>query len=298
MSGSGSTSKRASARPARPGFVRSNLEPGPTERSSRASVKALRVLLRGDAFHWGVPAWAAEVVLLLPIVGGLAVAVMRLHSGLFFWLVDEDSVLEWGQFGLFLVAVVMGALAVWRFATAGRRNEAIAFVIFVLGCILVAGEEISWGQRILGLETPDVLMDANVQAELNTHNLSAVRIGLKFAMIGVGLYGFVVPWVLRVRESQLGPRLGLAVPPLFLTSSFLMLAAYNLGRLVFFPSGFFGVEQNYTLGRFGEWPEFCLSLALALYASLIWRRSRPEEAPAYGPVTARPLSEHRIERTG
>lgn len=36
-----------------------------------------------------------------------------------------------------------------------------------------AGEEISWGQRILGFETPESISQVNRQEEFNLHNLSA-----------------------------------------------------------------------------------------------------------------------------
>jgi len=42
-------------------------------------------------------------------------------------------------------------------------------VLFFFG----AGEEISWGQRILGFETPETLSEVNRQEEFNLHNLSA-----------------------------------------------------------------------------------------------------------------------------
>lgn len=42
-------------------------------------------------------------------------------------------------------------------------------VLFFFG----AGEEISWGQRILGFETPESLSQVNRQEEFNLHNLSA-----------------------------------------------------------------------------------------------------------------------------
>jgi len=35
-----------------------------------------------------------------------------------------------------------------------------------------AGEEISWGQRILGIETPSYFLEENRQQEMNIHNLS------------------------------------------------------------------------------------------------------------------------------
>jgi hypothetical protein len=38
-----------------------------------------------------------------------------------------------------------------------------------------AGEEISWGQRIFGFETPETLAQVNKQDELNLHNLSVLE---------------------------------------------------------------------------------------------------------------------------
>jgi hypothetical protein len=42
-------------------------------------------------------------------------------------------------------------------------------VLFLFG----AGEEISWGQRILGFQTPESVSEVNRQEEFNLHNLSA-----------------------------------------------------------------------------------------------------------------------------
>lgn len=38
-----------------------------------------------------------------------------------------------------------------------------------------AGEEISWGQRILGIQTPEALTQINKQDELNVHNLTVME---------------------------------------------------------------------------------------------------------------------------
>jgi hypothetical protein len=119
---------------------------------------------------------------------------------------------------------------------------------------------------------------------------------LKFAMIGVGLYGFAMPLLRRLGFLAGRPRFELAIPPLFLSSAFFVLAAYQLGRLVLFPRGFFGVEPNGTLTRFGEWPEFCLSLAFAAYAFLVWRRLQTDafetKDEALAAATVPPPSPH------
>ena len=50
---------------------------------------------------------------------------------------------------------------------------AICYAFGALVLFWIAGEEISWGQRIFDLSTPDAL-EANTQGELNLHNLPGV----------------------------------------------------------------------------------------------------------------------------
>ena len=72
--------------------------------------------------------------------------------------------------------------AVW-FLLAGLLLFAAALVersffrrcVYVLGgmaMVFVAGEEISWGQRIFGFATPDFLMHLNESKEFNVHNIA------------------------------------------------------------------------------------------------------------------------------
>ena len=51
-----------------------------------------------------------------------------------------------------------------------RRN--VFFLFLSLLFFLGAGEEISWGQRIIGWDTPDGWRDVNLQGETNLHNLN------------------------------------------------------------------------------------------------------------------------------
>lgn len=76
----------------------------------------------------------------------------------------EDSVFEWLTAIFFLFASVL------CFITFKRNKN-----IFVLGLAMMffmgMGEEISWGQRIIGFKTPEELKSVNVQKETNIHNL-------------------------------------------------------------------------------------------------------------------------------
>ena len=45
-----------------------------------------------------------------------------------------------------------------------------AYILGGMAMVFAAGEEISWGQRILGFATPDFLTPLNVQQEFTVHN--------------------------------------------------------------------------------------------------------------------------------
>lgn len=80
----------------------------------------------------------------------------------------------------FLVTSVLFVLAFVRTGPAGRSGK-LAFVrstyiLLALLFIACAGEEISWGQRILGIDTPEQFSAANTQGEINIHNLSVFQI--------------------------------------------------------------------------------------------------------------------------
>lgn len=47
----------------------------------------------------------------------------------------------------------------------------IFLLLLGLLCLVCFGEEISWGQRIFGWQTPDTIKELNVQQETNIHNL-------------------------------------------------------------------------------------------------------------------------------
>ena len=84
----------------------------------------------------------------------------------------EDGLVESAGAALLLFA----AIFLWAAATFSHRAKAgglYTFWLALLGMVLFVGfgEEISWGQRLLGLQTPELLSDLNAQGEINIHNL-------------------------------------------------------------------------------------------------------------------------------
>lgn len=144
--------------------------------------------------------------------GVLAAVLYFVATGVVEDLTVEDGVVEYGTaVGYFIAAAIAGRLT-WPW-----RKASIWFAGLGLTYFFVAGEEISWGQRIFGVDTPEPLAERNVQGELTLHNLD----GLHGTSRAIGLAAFValylvlplavvaLPWVRRLAD-----RLHVPIPPL------------------------------------------------------------------------------------
>ena len=88
----------------------------------------------------------------------------------------------------------------------------------------IAGEEISWGQRIFGYMTPDWVAERNIQKEFNLHNLGvlfgSLYLSLTYGVQSLCMVGCVVFLIGRERI------LGIPVPSILLTLGLLAILSY------------------------------------------------------------------------
>jgi hypothetical protein len=224
-----------------------------------------------DAAAWGIPAAVARLLLIVPIVALVALALTVPHPRLYHFLIDEDHVVEWSQFVAILVAAVVFAIAARRTQQAGRRALTVLFLLVAVGAFVVAGEEISWGQRILGFVTPDTLKDINRQGESNIHNISSLQRVFNLGELLVGLYGFAIPliWASRTVRDRLRldrhPLDPLLIPPLCLATLFFLPFAYRAFRALFL------TEAGERITEFGELPELTLYVGILVTSLVILR---------------------------
>ena len=147
----------------------------------------------------------------------------------------EDGIIEWLTVaGLFLGFVVCANRFIKLLK---QRNWWFLTVVFVLGLLLfiAAGEEISWGQRIFGIESSEYFIKNNAQGETNIQNLvvNGVKINkLVFSTILIsvlGIYLVVLPLLYRYNNSvkDFVDRSGIAVPRVYHIISFLILFAIS-----------------------------------------------------------------------
>ena len=232
-----------------------------------------------DAARESVPRPWARSIFWLPAVGAVVIALTALSRPLFLALVREDGPIEWLQFVGFLLASVLFGYGAWRLARRGDVVGAVLLGIGALGIFGIAGEEISWGQRIFDFGTPEGLAEANHQDEFNVHNITSFpmqRIG-NYMQLLLGAAGMTLPWLTRVRRPRVTAHVWrLLSPPLFLTPAFALMFAYRAVRLVW-------DKEVLTVVKYGEWPEFTLALGLFVFALLLARDLRePVTASATG----------------
>ena len=93
------------------------------------------------------------------------------------WLVEEEHPIEaLGVLGL--LAGMVACFVMWwevRGDPAWPRLRRLSLFGFGLLLFILAGEEESWGQRLLGIETPPSISEINAQHETNLHNLTALH---------------------------------------------------------------------------------------------------------------------------
>ena len=106
----------------------------------------------------------------------VAVSHSLLYTSTFANLGAEDGIMESGGALSFLAASVIFFMLFLRLR---RKNTKVAsdvgawwwYLILAALFLFVAGEEISWGQRIFGWQTPEWMAESNIQGETTIHNL-------------------------------------------------------------------------------------------------------------------------------
>ena len=185
-----------------------------------------------------------------------------------FELTLEDGFIEWCT-----VMVLLGAMGVcirrfWLLRRARSPLFLSVTALLALLCLFGAGEEISWGQRILDLETPDYLKERNAQGELGLHNL-VIDVGgrdvkVNKLIFGTGLalcltiYLFVATPLYRHQPvvRQFFNRIAAPMPRNFHLAGYLLVLAT--------------VELLIDSSKRGEMTEFAGSIIFALNITYPW----------------------------
>lgn len=212
----------------------------------------------------GPPWW---LCLLLPLALSLGVFGARVlfpPEAFERWMMGELGIIELGTVVLLLPAIAM-SIAALRRSTGLTRWWLLAMT---LACVYFAGEEISWGQHLVGWDTPPTLRELNDQDETNLHNMSSwldqkPRLLLELWVLALGITALAPR--LRAASGRLAFLWGdarLAVPALATILVRLPERLYSwMGEVPTFPFDF----------RLAELQELMFAQVLLLYLWYRWR---------------------------
>jgi hypothetical protein len=224
--------------------------------------------IKASAIEWGVSPRLVWWIFWAPLVGAMIVGMARLNKPLYDFLTREDGPIEWAQFLCYAGASVMAASVSFKRVSQGYRWQGLLYAGLAFATFFIAGEEIAWGQRIFGLQTPEQLAAINHQREITVHNIQIIQDIFNVVLFLAGAYGITAHFANK--RLQLGEIWDQAqylfVPPLFVMSSFFVLFAYKLVRFVIWRT------PGFTVTRFAEWPELCFAFALFLFTWLNYQR--------------------------
>lgn len=222
-----------------------------------------------------------------PLIFSLGFVALKLRSKGWYkrLVIIEDGPIEYLTSLAYLVAFLIGLSIAVQFYRQRQPVYGVLYTLLSIGFLFICLEEISWGQRIFDLQTPEFFRAYNQQEETNIHNFAS-RYLLHGAYILIGVYGvfafLVIPKRITTRFKTV---IDLLVPNWFLILYFLPVLAlylyYDYLSPVFvallgerFGWAGTGCKNCFIVGKDQEPVEFILSLGFLLFVGLNkWRQA-------------------------
>ncbi len=200
---------------------------------------------------------AIPAIVILSVVAYAMSKVMASNAFGDHWVAREDGLLEMLTF---CALATCAGLCLYRgWSLRGQRSPAFIAMLVAGSAVLAfgAGEEISWGQRILGIESPEFFQTHNGQGETNLHNLVVGGVGVNKLIFGKILAGVLISYLVALplayrRSSAIRgwvDALAIPVPRLHHTLTILAIVA---------------MVETSSAGKRGEINEFAISSILLL----------------------------------
>lgn len=210
----------------------------------------------------------APLILLLVGAGAAMIGgnVYRLLTG-------EDRLAENLQVYCWLLAFIIGWLVISRLANAGRFGMAFLYLCLAVGIFVIIGEEVSWGQRLFGWQTPEALKAVNRQHETNIHSLEGLIDMFRSLYLLIGVYGTILPLLFfsARKSASYQQHFSLLVPHFTLVPYFLITLVWRLYL------NFWKLPEKYyfEISKYSEVVELILALGFLLFMSFQFRKIKP-----------------------
>lgn len=203
-----------------------------------------------------------------PLIILFSLGLIRLWpNDVFLKMVQEDHFIENTQF----VTLVISSLVSFWIAFKSFKFNKILFALYLvaaLGLFFVAGDEISWGQRIFHFSS-EYVAENNAQGETNLHNLYIFNNLNGFIYMFVGLFG-AFAWTILGKLKKVWSQIDFIIPQKQLFFYFFLGFIYNSYALL-------SVAFNiYYIGEWSEVAELMLDLGVLIFVLTILFRLKSD----------------------
>lgn len=188
-------------------------------------------------------------------------------------LTVEDGIIENLQVVVLVAAGLVSALVARNLYRQSQPKWSLVYAIAGVAFVGMAGEEISWGQRLLDQPSPDFFGQYNKQGETNLHNLNVVAGVVRHAsnvlvllLIGLSFYSWRISGEKRARW-----RADLWMPAAILLPIWLCYGSYRWVRLF---NSITHVRRTAVLSRLQEPAELIFYTGFFAFALIVLLRLR------------------------
>lgn len=140
----------------------------------------------------------------------------------------EDGPAEVTQAIFYLASSLLAAVISTRLKSLSYRRLSLLYAFFAAITALFAMEEISWGQRLMGFDSPEYFVENNMQREVNLHNLDSIGFDGEFGflvntVVGITVLYIAFAWLLVRPRVFLSPPLSHYLIPSWYFSGYFFL---------------------------------------------------------------------------
>ncbi|MFC1864154.1 hypothetical protein ACFL1Z_09420 [Thermodesulfobacteriota bacterium] len=214
--------------------------------------------------------WLVIWILLAINIGWIILAL--LNRELAVRLTLDDGIIQWAQF-IFLLLTAFYCLRIvlgYRIFYGDKLIKYGFFALFAL-TLVVAFEEISWGQRIFNIRTPDAIKTLNIQNEINFHNLVFFHRHRHWLLLLFGIAGLTLIH-LNTNKYRIDERFLFFSPPDFFRLAFSLILISGIALELAYIYLSLSAESmtkvfRFWAGRYSEIGELGVSITAFSYAA-------------------------------
>ncbi|WP_026899120.1 hypothetical protein [Daejeonella oryzae] len=165
-----------------------------------------------------------KATLLFPLLIFSFLIILFINKSVYLSVLQEDGIAEWLTFVCLLISGIISLLIAIRIKKKYHYFHWF-FILFFAFNVFAGLEEISYGQRVFGMETTGVFAKYSDQNEINLHNTLQGMFKMKtkhVALYALFIYGVILPWMISKGKFAWIKKSQIIVPPAYLSMGFIL----------------------------------------------------------------------------